>query len=120
VQSTLAFAKGNADTIFYGGPIVPVNQKNEEVQALAVQNGKIVAVGRKEAVVKNWQTDKTKVVDLKGQTLMPGFVEPHDHIIVTSMFENLWLNLSNFTLLYDTLETISEKLLLIRSCLTIK
>ena len=109
-QSALAFAKGNADTIFYGGPIVTVNQKNEEVEALAVQNGKIVAVGSKQVVVKDWQSDKTKVVDLKGQTLMPGFVEPHVHIIVTSMFENLWLNLSNFTLPYDTLETISEKL----------
>lgn len=109
-QSALAFAKGNADTIFYGGPIVTVNQKNEEVEALAVQNGKIVAVGSKQVVVKDWQSDKTKVVDLKGQALMPGFVEPHVHIIVTSMFENLWLNLSNFTLPYDTLETISEKL----------
>lgn len=105
-----AFAKGNADTIFYGGPIVTVNKNNDEVQALAVQNGKIVAVGTKDAVTKDWQTDKTKVVDLKGQTLMPGFVEPHVHIIVTSMFENLWMNLSNFTLPYDTIETISEKL----------
>ena len=109
-QSALVFAQGNADTIFYGGPIVTVNQKNEEVEALAVQNGKIVAVGSKQSVVKDWQSDKTKLVDLKGQALMPGFVEPHVHIIVTSMFENLWLNLSNFTLPYDTLETISEKL----------
>jgi hypothetical protein len=37
---------------FYGGPIVMVNAKNEEVQALAVQNGKIVAVGTKDAVTK--------------------------------------------------------------------
>lgn len=106
----LAFSKGSADTIFYGGPIVTVNQNNDEVEALAVQNGKIVAVGTKDAVVKNWQSDVTKIVDLKGQTLMPGFVEPHVHIIVTSMFENLWLNLSNFTLPYDSIETLSAKL----------
>ena len=49
-QCALTFAKGNADTIFYGGPIVTVNAKNEEVQALAVQNGKIVAVGTKDAM----------------------------------------------------------------------
>lgn len=109
-HSALTFAKGNADTIFYGGPIVTVNQKNEEVEALAVLNGKIVALGSKQAVVKDWQSDKTKVVDLKGQALMPGFVEPHVHIIVTSMFENIWLNLSNFKLPYDTIDTISEKL----------
>ncbi len=109
-QCALVFAKGNADTIFYGGPIVTVNAKNEEVQALAVQNGKIVAVGTKDTVTKEWQSNSTKVVDLKGQTLMPGFVEPHVHIIVTSVFEGLGLNLSNFTLPYDTKETLSKKM----------
>lgn len=104
------FAMGNADTIFYGGPIVTVNAKNEEAQALAVQNGKIVAVGNKEAITKAWQSDKTKVVDLKGQTLMPGFVEPHVHFIVTSLFEGLWTNLSNFNLPYDTVDSLSQKL----------
>ena len=109
-QCTVTFAKGNADTIFYGGPIVTVNAKNEEVQALAVQNGKIVAVGAKDAVTKEWQASTTKVVDLQGQTLMPGFVEPHVHIIVTSVFEGLGLNLSNFTLPYDTKETLIQKM----------
>ena len=109
-QCALVFAKGNADTIFYGGPIVTVNAKNEEVQALAVQNGKIVAIGTKDAVTKEWQTDSTKVIDLKGQTLMPGFVEPHVHIIVTSVFEGLGLNLSNFTLPYDTKESLTQKM----------
>lgn len=106
----VVFAKGNADTIFYGGPIVTVNAKNEEVQALAVQNGKIVAVGAKDAVTKEWQASTTKVIDLKGQTLMPGFVEPHVHIIVTSVFEGLGLNLSNFNLPYDTKETLIQKM----------
>ncbi len=109
-QCALAFAKGNADTIFYGGPIVTVNAKNEEVQALAVQNGKIVAVGTKDAVTKEWQASNTKVIDLQGQTLMPGFVEPHVHIMVTAVFEGLGLNLSNFTLPYDTKETLIQKM----------
>ena len=109
-QCALAFAAGNADMIFYGGPILTVNAKNDEAQALAVQNGKIVAVGTKDAVTKEWQSDKTKVVDLKGQTLMPGFVEPHVHLMVTSLFEGLWMNLSNFKLPYDTIDSLSEKL----------
>ncbi|OZA76321.1 amidohydrolase [Polynucleobacter sp. 39-46-10] len=109
-QCAVTFAKGSADTIFYGGPIVTVNAKNDEVQALAVQNGKIVAVGSKDAVAKEWQSSSTKVVDLQGQTLMPGFVEPHVHIMVTSVFEGLGLNLSNFTLPYDTKETLIAKM----------
>ena len=109
-SASYTFAKGNADTIFYGGPIVTVNQKNDEVQALAVQGGKIVAVGNKDAVMKDWQSKTTQLVDLKGQTLMPGFVEPHVHIMITSVFEGLGLNLSNFTLPYDTKETLIAKM----------
>ena len=109
-QCALTFAKGNADTIFYGGPIVTVNAKNEEVQALAVLNGKIVAVGTKDAITQEWQSSGTKLVDLQGQTLMPGFVEPHVHIMVTAVFEGLGLNLSNFTLPYDTKETLISKM----------
>ena len=109
-QCTFVYAGGNADTIFYGGPIVTVNAKNEEVQALAVQGGKIVALGSKAAVTKDWQSSSTKVIDLKGQTLMPGFVEPHIHILMTAITEGMWLNLSNFTNQYDTLETLSQKL----------
>ena len=99
-----------ADTIFYGGPVVTVNAKNEEAQALAVRDGKIAAVGKKEAVLKDWQGSATQMIDLKGQTLMPGFVEPHIHILMTAMTEVLWLNLSNFSAQYDTLDTLSQKL----------
>ena len=52
-----------ADTIFFGGPIVTVNQKNEEVQALAVQNGKIVAVGKKDVVLKEWRANTTQLIE---------------------------------------------------------
>ncbi len=107
-QSALVSAA--ADTIFLGGPIVTVNTNNEEVEALAVKDGKIVALGQQADIKKNWSGSKTQVIDLNGRTLMPGFVEPHVHIVLTSMVEGLWLDLSNFTLPYDTLETISTKL----------
>nr|WP_255531323.1 amidohydrolase family protein [Polynucleobacter sp. UK-Gri1-W3] len=41
---------------------------------------------------------------------MPGFVEPHVHIIVTAFLEGLGLNLSNFTLPYDTKESLTQKM----------
>ena len=107
---SIAANSSGADTIFFGGPIVTVNAKNDEVEALAIQNGKIVAVGSKAVISKNWQTSSTNVIDLKGQTLMPGFLEPHVHILGTTLTEGLWVNLSNFTLPYDTIETLSQKL----------
>jgi predicted amidohydrolase YtcJ len=108
--SQSAIAGGSADTIFYGGPILTVNPKNEQVQALAVQSGKIVAAGEKDIVTKEWQSSSTKIVDLKGQTAMPGLIDPHIHTIMTAMSKYLWLDLSNFTTNYDTLQTLSNKL----------
>lgn len=99
-----------ADTIFLGGPIVTVNAKNEEVEAIAVKDGKIVAVGSQAEMKSKWSDSKTQVINLNGRTLMPGFVEPHVHIVLTSMVEGFWLDLSNFTLPYDTIETLSAKL----------
>ena len=109
-QGAMAAPSQAADTILFGGPVVTVNAKNEEAQALAVRDGKIAAVGKKEAVLKDWQGSSTQMIDLKGQTLMPGFVEPHIHILMTAMTEVLWLNLSNFSAQYDTLDTLSQKL----------
>lgn len=105
-----SWAYAAADLVFVGGPIVTVNAKNEEVQALATKDGKIVAVGMEADIRKNWVDQKTQVIDLRGQALMPGFVEPHVHIVLTAMVEGLWLDLSNFSLPYDTIETLSEKL----------
>jgi predicted amidohydrolase YtcJ len=107
---SLAFSQNSADTIFYGGPIVTVNAKNEEVEALAIKGGKIVSVGSKAAVTKEWQDSSTKIVNLQGKTLMPGLIDPHIHTILTAMSEYVWLDLSNFTTNYDTVETLSKKL----------
>jgi predicted amidohydrolase YtcJ len=105
-----SWAHASADVVFVGGPIVTVNAKNEEVQALATKDGKIIALGLEADIRKNWIGQNTRVIDLRGQTLMPGFVEPHVHIVLTAMVEGLWLDLSNFSLPYDTIETLSEKL----------
>ena len=99
-----------ADTIFHGGTIVTVNEKQPEVSALAVKDGKIIAVGDEKEILAAHQGEGTKMVDLQGRTLMPGFVEPHVHISLTSMVEGVSLDLSNFTLPYDTIDSLLDKL----------
>ena len=41
---------------------------------------------------------------------MPGLIDPHIHMMLTAMGEFLWLNLSNFTTNYDTIESLTTKL----------
>ena len=74
-----------ADTLFVNGPVLTI-QPRGEASALAVRGGRIIAVGSEKAV-RGFQGTNTEVVDLKGATLMPGFVEPHVHIDLTSINE---------------------------------
>ena len=104
-----AFAAGNADTIFYGGDIVTMNKAKPSAEAVAVQGGKVVKVGSL-SQVKALQGNDTKLINLNGQTLMPGFVEPHVHILGTAFSEELWQNMSNFSMPHDTLDSLVAKL----------
>jgi hypothetical protein len=70
-----------ADTIFTGGDIVTVNDKQPSGEALAVRGGKIVAVGTRAEVQKAHKGADTKVVDLGGKALLPAFLDAHSHYI---------------------------------------
>jgi len=70
-----------ADTIYYGGPIVTINDAQPTAEALAVKDGKIVAVGARADVEKSLKGATTRMVDLAGRTLLPGFLDAHSHYI---------------------------------------
>jgi len=70
-----------ADTIYTGGEIVTVNDKQPSAEALAVKGGKIVAVGTRADVEKAHKGANTMVVDLGGKALLPGFLDAHSHYI---------------------------------------
>jgi predicted amidohydrolase YtcJ len=105
----IASAAGNADTIFYGGDIVTMNRAQPTAEAVAIQGGKITKVGSL-SQVKSLQGKDTKLINLNGQTLLPGFVEPHVHIFGTAFSEELWQNMSNFEMPHDTLDSLVAKL----------
>ena len=73
-----------ADTIFHGGPILTMTQDGERAEALAVLNGRILAVGTLAQVMARKGAD-TKLIDLGGKTLMPGFFDPHSHVALQSV-----------------------------------
>ena len=70
----------SADTIYFGGDIITVNERQPAAEALAVRDGKIAAVGNKDEVFK-LRGDGTRMVDLAGKALVPGFVDPHSHFM---------------------------------------
>ncbi|CAE6949539.1 amidohydrolase [Vibrio sp. B1FLJ16] len=73
-----------ADTIYVGGDIVTVNDSAPSAEALAIKNGRILAVG-KESELMALRDDNTKIVDLDGRTMIPGFIDGHGHVFNTGV-----------------------------------
>jgi predicted amidohydrolase YtcJ len=71
-------ARPAVSVIFHGGKIYTLDDGKPWAQAVAVAGDTIVAVGS-DAEVTALSTRDTKVVDLRGRMLMPGFVEGHIH-----------------------------------------
>jgi hypothetical protein len=78
---TLAVSAQTADSIYHNGSILTIDDSCPKVEAVAVKDGKILAVGRKDDVLKT-KGDATKLVDLNGKTMLPGFVDAHGHIFM--------------------------------------
>jgi len=79
--ATPVSAQQSADRIWSGGPILTMNDKAMRAEAVAERGGRIVAVGSKAQVWK-LKGPNTKVVDLGGRAMLPGFVDAHGHLVV--------------------------------------
>lgn len=67
-----------ADLIISGGPILTMDPARPRVEAVAVSDDRIVAVGTR-ADVLPFAMESARIVDLNGATMMPGFVDAHSH-----------------------------------------
>jgi len=74
-----AFAQP-ADTVLVHGKIHTLDAKSTVAEALAIRDGRIVAVGSF-ANVKPLIVKSTRVIDLKGRTVVPGLIDSHMHAI---------------------------------------
>ena len=68
-----------ADWILDNGRVLTLDARRPEVRALAVAGGRVVAAGTR-ADVKSWRDRRTRVVDLRGATVIPGLVDTHAHL----------------------------------------
>lgn len=75
---SVAQAETQADIIYHNGTVITINDAQPEAEAVAVKDGKIVAVGDRDDVMKMVSANTAKV-DLGGKTLLPGFVDAHGH-----------------------------------------
>ncbi|MDX2142065.1 MAG: amidohydrolase [Rhodospirillaceae bacterium] len=68
------------DVIYINGNVVTVDRRFSTAQAFAVKGDKFSAVGTV-TVIRNLAAPSTRVIDLKGNTVVPGFIDAHAHTI---------------------------------------
>jgi hypothetical protein len=74
MQSALA-----PDLILAHGRVLTADVNDREFEAVAVKNGRIVAVGTSSEML-DLRGSRTEVIDLKGRTVIPGLTDPHVHL----------------------------------------
>src|SRR2546423_8488917 len=67
-----------ADRVFRNGAIYTVNAVRSWAEAVAIRAGRIVYVGTDRGA-QSWIGPQTRVVDLQGKMMLPGFYDSHVH-----------------------------------------
>jgi len=96
-----------ADVVFVNGNVYTVNEKQPRAEAIAVKGDRIVFVGSN-ANAKRFQGAGTRVIDLHGETVVPGMTDAHYHFIGVGQRE-MNLNLEGITNLEDFLAKVKER-----------
>jgi predicted amidohydrolase YtcJ len=81
-----------ADKVFFNGDILTMDEARPTAEALAVKDGRILAVGTASEILALAGAQTTRV-DLAGKTLLPGFLDGHSHFINALRMAS-WANLS--------------------------
>jgi predicted amidohydrolase YtcJ len=79
-----AAAQDVADTIYFGGPILTMNDDAPRAGAVAVKDGTILAVGDL-SDLQAFQGEGTETIDLGRRTMLPGFVDAHGHAMMIGL-----------------------------------
>jgi predicted amidohydrolase YtcJ len=96
-----------ADIVFRNGQIYTVNERQPRAQAIAVKGSRIIFVGSN-AGVRPYEGKGTRVVDLKGKTVVPGMTDSHYHLYGVGQRE-MTLNLEGTTSLADFLAKVKAR-----------
>jgi len=79
-----------AELILHSGRIATMDPSRPFVSTVAVANGKILAVGDREALGAH-RTEQTREIDLGGRTVIPGLNDSHLHIVRGGLMYNMEL-----------------------------
>jgi predicted amidohydrolase YtcJ len=73
-----------ADIVLVGGPVMTMDRGRPSARGVAVGGGRILAVGDERAVAE-LAGPHTRRIDLRGRTLLPGFIDAHCHPVMAGV-----------------------------------
>ena len=96
-----------ADLVLVNGRVITVNPFDSVAEAVAVKDGRVLRVGST-MDVKKVAGRKTKLIDLKGRALFPGFIDTHEHCIRRGLQLD-WVNCKAIGSLGEVVEALKTK-----------
>jgi predicted amidohydrolase YtcJ len=102
----LAACSKNPEVIYTNGKIYTLDKNNTVVEAIAVHDGKILSLGKSSELTEKYKN--AKVVDLKGKTVVPGFIDAEANLMEFSKQLSL-LDLRYATSVDEILKIVGER-----------
>ena len=97
-----------AERVFFNGKIATQDERRPLVSALAVADGKIIAAGSDQDVMRHAR-EQTERIDLKGRTVIPGLNDSHLHVIRGGLNFNMELRWDGVPSLHEALERLRRQ-----------
>jgi predicted amidohydrolase YtcJ len=97
-----------ADIILYNGKVHSFSKQNSNATAVAIKDGKFVAVGN-DAAVMEFASEGTKIINLEKKRVVPGINDSHIHLIRGGLNYNLELRWDGVPSLADALRMLKEQ-----------
>ncbi len=98
--------KENVDLILINGNILTMDSASSRAEAVAVRNGKIIGVGTNDQIRNNFAS--MRIEDLKGKTVLPGFIDAHLHLLSLGRFLQR-LNLKSTRSYQDVVDSVRNR-----------
>ena len=110
LASAPALAREAETRVFRGGTILTVDRSFSEAEAIAIRGNRIIAVGS-EARVMAAAGSAATVIDLGGKTMLPGFIDPHTHVLAGALVDNVMENvgMTRFSTAAAVLDHLAER-----------
>jgi predicted amidohydrolase YtcJ len=96
--------------LFHSGTILKVDKEFSEVEAVVIQKNKIIATGDYEALNDEYG-NRSEQIDLKGSTMLPGFIDAHAHVVSGSAVNYLmdYVGMSRFATTDEVFNYLTKK-----------